>query len=575
MSERVQNAIKQHLKRLLDEIAAVEHDSDFGYGHFCYRAPMVFQAHSFRVAPRLSTICQVDECLDGCEALLRVVTDTVNRYKRQRNRLIPLHGLPAEVFNEILRFILGDPWISDNQKYYSQLLPLRLISSQWNNHIIDSGRFWTFLPVAGYGNRSFITLAIQRSTRLPLYVSIRCYPTRTATECIRELVRHSPRWKALVIAPTSNTDLRRILAYPTPNLKSFAIHCDTGPEHVASFPVFMGDVPKLDVISLRRASMPWYPLYFERLQKLELDDIRHNAPTFDQLIHIIRAVTRLRELRIHSSSIPGAPTSDQVMAMGELRTLHLTEVRPSIIWELVDRIASPKARDIFLRPSAEEDSEALIRLAHHVAAWLPSNSGESARTRPFTCRLESESLEFQWAAGEAQVLVAFRRSRDGFLTLDQKAQICSVVSGSTKPTSSYLHIGILDDDSGILETLLAVEKRVPHVTRIFVPEARRERGARGAPLEALGRPREVEGTLRWLYPEVVELGLQPWASIDVQIPEMAELVKARWIDGVPGVDPPAALKVVEVARWVRPEAVAALRNLVDREMPDVVVRLVE
>lgn len=490
------------------------------------------------------------------------------RFKLKRNTFVPLHNLPAELFCQIVRFVLVDPEDANNYQYYSRLLPLRLVTPQWNA-IIDSTRsLWAFIPLITNGNRPLITLTTRMSKPLPLTILINCNNSRQANMAIRKTGRHSARWKSLDVVLGEDEDLKRILAYPTVNLKALSIEYVWEAGMTIEEPVFMGAFPKLETVRLTRVALPWKAPFLAGLRRLELIQLSDCAPSIDQLLHVLHSSSGLQELLIEASRIHETPVPIAIN-LPELRKLHLTELRHSLICHIVNHISTPVANDIYFQPDEDGDAEAVLRLAHRVGQWLPQNSGGSTEAFPLTCTIESFSsgMTFEWG----EVVLEFSGSNGGAVTMEERVQVCSEICGPTKPKSTDFWVGGSYYDDDLLEVLLSFERVIPNVTRLHIPEGKRSPGAKGSALQTLGQPREVDGALRWLYPMLNEVAIKLWGSGETH--EFAELVNARWVNGVGGVTSPAVLKVLELPKWTPQEILEGLDKL--RSRVDFVVKINE
>lgn len=151
------------------------------------------------------------------------------------------------------------------------------------------------------------------------------------------------RWKSLTIHSSDGNILNLLLAQPAPRLQKLTL---LGPyKWVAPANVFDSTAPLLEEVVLQTCALPWRSLILSDLTKFTLHRVGNSCPKLDELLDILAASPRLRDLKIAFTTVDIPPANPRRVNLPQLRSLKLYYLsREPMSW-MLDSIDAPLSVD--------------------------------------------------------------------------------------------------------------------------------------------------------------------------------------------------------------------------------------
>lgn len=319
------------------------------------------------------TLQSVQRLLD--EATLTGQPKSPSCRVEQRSSLL---NLPIELFLLIVKNVLSQPHEYDVGSYYGQLTGLCLVCKDWADNIHSHPELWTHVDLSV--SQELLRTVLLRSGGLPLDIKGSVGSFSVAGRIRLE----AHRWRSLTVSSNDGRIMDNFLAKPAPCLQQLTL---LGPwKWVASANVFEGTAPKLEEVVLQSCAVSWKSPILSDLTKLTLHRISENCPHLDDLLDILAASPRLRDLKIGFTTIHISPSSSRRVTLPNLRSLNLGYISREPMMRILSSIDAPLSVncDFFIRVEEEMALEGQLeavsqRLAVHA---------ENARNTPSTLTLQ-------------------------------------------------------------------------------------------------------------------------------------------------------------------------------------------
>ncbi|KAG8892218.1 hypothetical protein FRC01_014284 [Tulasnella sp. 417] len=181
--------------------------------------------------------------------------------------------------------------------------------------------------------------------------------------------------------------MNTLLAKPAPCLKKLEI---LGPyKWVAPANVFGGTAPKLEEVLVQSCALPWRSPILSDLTKLTLHRVGESSPQLNDLMDILAASPRLRDLKIAFTTIHITPGSrSRRVRLPNLRSVEMVYLSREVMMRILASIDAPLSVDwdFFIRVDESEYmalEEQLAAVSNQLAAHA-----QNVRNTPSTLTLQ-------------------------------------------------------------------------------------------------------------------------------------------------------------------------------------------
>ncbi|KAG8994314.1 hypothetical protein FRB90_000456, partial [Tulasnella sp. 427] len=236
---------------------------------------------------------------DFQDAIAHSVRRQMVAWLRPRNSLLPIHNLPIELIQHILRFALFASNGRRRHDYVSKLNTLRAVSWTWRDLIDRTPAFWT--QISSQDHIDFAFEAFQKSQNYPL--QLKCAGTmgyESLSPFLDMAVKHLGRWEYIVLKKLdSDLVIKDYFLSPAPRLKGLALSKRTpsvlyGSQQLG--PLLAGEFTNLQELRVVRCDfIGQQNVYFQGLKLLEIEGLWLE---WEVLLGILSGNHDLRELRI-------------------------------------------------------------------------------------------------------------------------------------------------------------------------------------------------------------------------------------------------------------------------------------
>ncbi|KAG8900090.1 hypothetical protein FRC00_014525 [Tulasnella sp. 408] len=268
------------------------------------------------------------------EATPTAQTSSENNGTQQHSS--PLN-LPSEMFWLIVKYILSESGQNDNATYYGQLTRLCLVCKDWAVSIRSHRLLWTYVDLSV--SRELLQAVLSRSGGSPLDI---VGPVESLS--VAGMIQaEAHRWRSLTILSNDGNIMNFLLAQPAPRLQKLTL---LGPdEWVAPANVFGSTAPMLEEVVVQTCALSWRSPILSDLTKLTLHRVGHSWPNLDELLDILAASPRLRDLKVAFTTVHVPPANPRRVNLPELRSLQLDYLSRELMTWILGSIDAPLSVD--------------------------------------------------------------------------------------------------------------------------------------------------------------------------------------------------------------------------------------
>ncbi|KIO31346.1 hypothetical protein M407DRAFT_19721 [Tulasnella calospora MUT 4182] len=267
------------------------------------------------------SILAFDNHIHAVEALLSTL-------KQSRNTLASIHILPEELLVNVWLLCVQEATQID-----VLLHTLALVCKSWYRGVLDHPVLWCYLQVYCTSKR-YNDWVLQKSQNCPLHLRLSSEDPHASDELINMVIPECRRWKSIVLTPCIRTrdvvidpDLMLLTGANLDNLTSFEaeVNPDWGPPESFSLPA----TPALRVVKLERYSLCWRTFNAPQLRALRINALGFHAPSFSQLLNVLRSTPFLEILLLKDTNFPMSPPDppshkNSPVNVPRLRALYLS-----------------------------------------------------------------------------------------------------------------------------------------------------------------------------------------------------------------------------------------------------------
>ncbi|KAG8971377.1 hypothetical protein FRC05_011139 [Tulasnella sp. 425] len=315
---------------------------------------------------------EAENALDVAKShILKAIDQHIAYIHTCRNRAVPIHQLPTEIFTIIVEMDLT--WNSYPEADERRLLELVTVSRVWRDIIINSPQVWT--NIQARNPLHIAELFIERSKALPLSLtwdtgSQPDLDTNKKFAGLLELViRNSSRIRSMDVTTgyRSEQTLRRLLGSPTPQLEILRVWARGD---VRDYPQFaLSERGPLKELSLTSVGLSDWDL--RRLSGLRVVDLKNPgiAPSINQILHLLSASPFLEILNLVAlkpSSIIPANRSEEIdkeerpIELPYLETIRLAELPPLYRHSILSRIRPGLCNYVVVEDSEDDRANEML-----------------------------------------------------------------------------------------------------------------------------------------------------------------------------------------------------------------------
>ncbi|KAG9041445.1 hypothetical protein FS837_012258 [Tulasnella sp. UAMH 9824] len=332
-----------------------------------------------REDPTINTwmLAQVDNYAGAIKSTLDAVQGHLLRrmsaLHTEHNRMIPLHQLPIEIFVQILTGVLGPfqtrGW--SRRTHLGRLVTLCRVCKRWREVIRSAPPLWTTIDI--FDPAATTSAAISLSANHPLNIlgasspgSIRFWgdvPERWK-EFSDTVIIHSTRWRSIQLNVAASEVALAIMNAPAPRLQSLelksSVQCRVYIEDGGD--MFQATRPHLRRLGLHGVAVPWRPWTLGGLRHLSLSGLGEFAPSYEEMLGILRECPRLEELALSLRSIANVEASrrNHPFTLAQLRSITFASLSPSWAFALLETIRTPSVKFVVLDLNFSDSGHLLL-----------------------------------------------------------------------------------------------------------------------------------------------------------------------------------------------------------------------
>ena len=310
-----------------------------------------------------------------------------------RNKLAPVHKIPAEILS-----LIPDFWIGESDP---NLIAMTHVCHAWREILTSRSSLWTSLDCE---NAEKTRAYLERSKSSPIDLSLYRDEGLLPGDPLFEIdPRNVNRLKSLEFqgSPESLGDIAPQLSYPAPLLENLAIEidCSFQPERYPTIAatLFGGDLSSLRELCLHcvRTELPWRNMV--NLTSFTLAFAPPEGISTTQLLDFFECASYLREVKLHSIPLARSERDQRVVSLTRLKRLAVSGRQPT----------SPLIGHLSIPVGATLESE--IEMHPRIEDHLPKSLGNLKNLSNFTklCLvLKERRWEIQFIGPKGQVRVA-------------------------------------------------------------------------------------------------------------------------------------------------------------------------
>ncbi|KAG8952914.1 hypothetical protein FRC04_003365 [Tulasnella sp. 424] len=277
------------------------------------------------------TSAMLDKFNDFRATVATAVNTKTSRWLRRRNSLAPIHQLPIEILQPILRHILFASSGRRRRHFVGRLQALRSTCSLWRDVIDQTPLFWAQL--SSDDHIDFVSHALQKSQKQTLQLK---YDGKLGNDksspFLEKAFVHLDRWEYVAIREPHGLLVEKYFTAPAPRLKGMVLSTESGTVEFGPRPtglLFGGNLVNLEEFrAVRWKDMNWADVHCHRLTVLEIEDCF--GLDMETLFGIIAENIDLRIIRLHFITFreyTHPPLSHEPLVLGRLTDFTITDMR--------------------------------------------------------------------------------------------------------------------------------------------------------------------------------------------------------------------------------------------------------
>lgn len=252
--------------------------------------------------------------------------------KRDRNSLVPINQLPAELLISIFQTLLFSlSRIHPYRNHLSQLKAISSVSWWWNTIIMDAAVLWAV--VESRTPTDLLPVVLRRSRDCPLKITLHEFRnSKRDFELLLETVfSNINRWKTVSIdLETAPANRRERLEHPAPTIEVLDLKIQKS-WRCPQVDLFQGHAPNLTTLQIQGLPVRWSPGVFQGLRKIVIWRVLENGPTTMEILDALRCSPHLQHLELVAVAMPSTPPPhyNSPVQLQHLKSLLLSELRSS------------------------------------------------------------------------------------------------------------------------------------------------------------------------------------------------------------------------------------------------------
>ncbi|KAG9040600.1 hypothetical protein FS837_000414 [Tulasnella sp. UAMH 9824] len=467
-------------------------------------------------------------------SLVTEAKDHLSTLKQSRNTLAPIHVLPDELLVNIWLLCVQDASQIDDL-----LHTLALVCRSWYQGVLNHPALWCHLQDT-CKSEWYNDWVLQKSRNCPLHLRLSSDDPYASNTLINMAMPECRRWKSFILAPCygngSQTVELRLNMLGNANLDNLTrFEAQPRTSWVRPEAISLPATPALREIKLERFPLHWKTFNSPQLRALRMSAIRFDAPSFPQLLDLLRSTPLLEILLLKDTSFAMSP---QAGPSHQTAPVHLPRLRALYLSFPADSLA-----DDFLRLIRTESLQQLLGRTVSFNLWEPPRPpilNNIKLSIPQTRKIDlyyhnnihiatdpHPFYPIQWPyPDEVLTTEGFAFTTTKPAEMDDFFDIAQWVSSLGPHTIVKLELSNpwwrREEGREIPAALL---DHLPTLHTLVV----REGVNVNALFTQLGRPkRESSGRLHWPWPQLVNLDLGDSNKIDAQL--LIDLAQSRWGD---------------------------------------------
>lgn len=289
----------------------------------------------------------------------------------QHNATLPVHSLPAELFHQIIHYLVQPFFHKNKADYYRHILRLAGVCSHWRGVIRDLPPLWT--EVHSSDPIDVVGMALQRSSSHLLDITIDHLPypnqgPRDMQEFLNAIIPHRHRWKTVDASasflwiPLITTAFQE----PALSLERLSLTDEDGISSTREVDLFGGSAPQLKDLTLSGISTPWESEVTHDLRFIDLSWIHFPSPK--TVLDILSYSPQLHRAIIWRCTTEETFTDSlDPIRLSQLSFLRIDFDRPEAVDNVLDSVKVSQRSCLAIRSPTGEDVDAFLR--RRVAKW--------------------------------------------------------------------------------------------------------------------------------------------------------------------------------------------------------------
>ncbi|KAG8872236.1 hypothetical protein FRB97_007873 [Tulasnella sp. 331] len=247
--------------------------------------------------------------------------ERIGQLARQRNALVPIHGLPIEVITQIFTYIV-DKWslYERPKEYYDRIHVLAQVCNAWMGILLAYPPFWTV--VDGRCSDGLLKTTLRRSTNHPLRVS---FAPESHSSVWPLVCHHIHRWETARVL-CHNDALALLETSTAPILETLDL-TSTVVDWTPVVDLFQGSAARLSQLRLRCVGLKrWDADFLSGIRTLDLIDLE---TSLRQILDCLRTCTALEQLSLDQVSFTedDSEFTNKAIPPIQLSSLHSIMIR--------------------------------------------------------------------------------------------------------------------------------------------------------------------------------------------------------------------------------------------------------
>ncbi|KAG8942873.1 hypothetical protein FRC04_003448 [Tulasnella sp. 424] len=257
------------------------------------------------------------------------VRDRTVKLIRERNTLIPIGKLPAELLGLIFYLVLFTPSGRRWSRFVPRITTLGAVCRWWRDIVQQTPSFWA--QISSTDHADFVSEALERSHQVPLHLTyIGRYADGPKSPFLDKALPHLHRWESVAIHQPNVIAVATYFSLPAPALKALRLstRSEQATQPVVFGNLFGGVLENLE--EFRVASwkeIDWRVVSCRRLRVLDIE--RENFLDMGVIFNILSANPSLEVLRLHTLHFNPYTTPNPLQAsiyLDHLKELTLTDL---------------------------------------------------------------------------------------------------------------------------------------------------------------------------------------------------------------------------------------------------------